>query len=68
MPSGRIAHAGATSRIGTRVHEEVATGFQQLAEQRGVSLTTVVREALYEYVAVELGLNLEPMATTYNRK
>ncbi|MFD5508433.1 ribbon-helix-helix protein, CopG family [Streptomyces sp. NPDC127051] len=68
MPSGRIAQAGAQSRIGARVHDEIASGFHQLAERRGVSVTTVIREALYDYVALELDMHLEPLATTYARK
>jgi hypothetical protein len=52
----------------TRVHNEVADGFRAIAARRGCSVATVVRDAMYEFVNAELGLSLEPLATTYNRK
>jgi hypothetical protein len=49
------------------VHEDVAAGIKHIAAERGVSIRTVTREALYEYVARQLGMELDAPVTTYTR-
>lgn len=51
------------------VNDEVAAEFRALARQRNVSISTVVREALYEVARERFGLDLGPApSATHIRK
>ncbi|MFI0143846.1 CopG family transcriptional regulator [Streptomyces globisporus] len=56
-------------RVETTVHDAVAEAFKQDARDRGVSISTVLREALYEYAQDFLGVQVEaPRPTAYAQK
>lgn len=66
-PATLIGLSGKVSA--TTVHAEVETAFKEEARARGVSITTVLREALYGFASERLGVNAElPPPTNYNQK
>ncbi|MDX2390695.1 ribbon-helix-helix domain-containing protein [Streptomyces sp. DK15] len=61
---------GLTGKVSaTTVHIEVEKALKREAEERGVSISTVLREALYDYASKHLGVSAErPPATVYIQK
>ncbi|MER7731929.1 CopG family transcriptional regulator [Streptomyces erythrochromogenes] len=53
----------------TTVHPDVEKALKDEAKKRGVSISTVLREALYEFTRTHLGVSAElPAATNYSQK
>ncbi|MDW8804275.1 hypothetical protein P1P68_05585 [Streptomyces scabiei] len=51
------------------IHPEVLEAYKRDAKERGVSIRTVLREALYDYAREFLGVDLDDApATTYASK
>ena len=61
---------GLTGKVSaTPVHADVENAFKAEARERGVSITTILREALYTYAAEQFGVNAElPPPTHYVQK
>lgn len=61
---------GLTGKVSaTPVHAEVENAFKAKARERGVSITTILREALYAYAVDEFGVDAElPPPTHYTQK
>lgn len=66
-PATLIGLTGKVSAL--TVHDDVENAFKTEARERGVSITTILREALYAYASEQFGVSAElPPPTNYHQK